>query len=401
GLQVLAGLPDTSERAQQELALQIGLTGPLIAAKGYGAPEMERTFTRALELCEQIGETSQIFPVMYGRFAFHQVKGQVAKSYELAKEYLRLAQGQDSDYLVMLGHRLLGQSLFHVGEPASTRIHLEQTIALYDPEQHRPLTFLYGMDVKVAALSYLALALWQLGCVEQAQARSREAIGQAQELSHMNSLGAALTFGAILEAFTRRWEPARQLIDSMLALGTEQEFPIWASAGRSIRGWALVNQEDAEAGLAGLQEGIDVLRKLQVGLFMPILHTWLAEAQGMVRSPEDGLKSLDEARNIMEMSGERSFAAEYHRIHGELLLRVSGNNLAEAETDFKQALEISRGQGALSLELRAAVGLARLWHGRGSASQAGDLLGEVLDRFTEGYDMPELTEARSVFKALA
>jgi class 3 adenylate cyclase/predicted ATPase len=402
GLQELSSLTDTPERARQELALQIGLTGPLIAAKGYGAPEMERTFTRALELCEQVGETSQIFPVMYGRFAFHQVKGQVAKAYELAKEYLRLAQRQDSDFLIMLGHSLLGQSLFHVGEPTLTRVHLEQTIALYDPEQHRPLTFLYGMDVRIAALNYLTLALWQLGFVEQAQARSCEAIGQAQELSHMNSLGAAFTFGAIVQAFTKRWDQARELVDSMLALGTEQEFPIWAAAGRSIRGWALVNEvdADAEAGLAGLEEGMDVLRKLQVGLFMPILHTWLAEAQGLLGCPQTGLASLDEARKTMEMSGEQSFAAEYHRIHGELLLLVANSNQSEAETDFKQALEISQGQSALSLELRAAIGLARLWQGWGNGSQGGDLLGEVLDRFTEGYDAPELSEARNLFKSL-
>ena len=80
---------------------------------------------------------------------------------------------------------------------------------------------------------------------------------------------------------------------------------------------------------------------------------------------------------------------------------ASTSNLAEAETDFKQALEIGRGQGALSLELRAAISLARLWHGRGNDSAAGDLLGEILDRFTEGYETPELSEARSVFKTLA
>jgi class 3 adenylate cyclase/predicted ATPase len=405
GLEQLATLPETRDRARQELAMQIALAGPLIAVKGYGAPEMERTFNRALALCAEIGDTPQIFPVLYGRFAYFQVTGQISEAAGLAEEFLRLAERKGVADLVMVGHRLVGQSLFHLGKPETARGHLEQALASYDPEVHRTLTYLYGMDVRVGALNYLALTLWLLGYPDQAMARIQDSIDTARSLSHGNSVGAAHGFGAILFALCGRWSQVEALVKPMLPLDAEQEFPIWDAAGRAILGWAAVHRGRIHEGIEALETATRMLRDLHVGVFMPLLLAWLADAQGRAGELAQALKTLGDADEMVSRHGDRAFDAELKRNRALLGSAAIGapaaETAAQAEAALTTALGIARDQGARSLELRAATALAGLWHETGKTHDARELLGPLYAGFDEGLGTADLEAARRLLEELA
>jgi predicted ATPase len=203
GLESLGTLTDTPARAQQELGLQIALGQAWMAAKGQGAPEVERAYTRARELCQQVGETPELFPVLWGLWRFYLVRAEYQTARELAEQCLSLAQGVHDPALLLVAHHALGGTLYHLGELTPGRAHLEQGLALYDRQQHHHLAFRYGMDVGVWCRSYLAWPLWQLGYPDQALTRNNEAITLAQELSHPFSLAAALDYAAMLHCYRR------------------------------------------------------------------------------------------------------------------------------------------------------------------------------------------------------
>jgi predicted ATPase len=181
---LLKALPDTPERAQQELMLQITLGSPLIATKSWADPEVERVYARALELCQQIGETLQLFLVLAGLYRFYMVRGEYKTAHDLAAQLLQLAQSVQDPTLLMAAHGMLGYVLFFLGDLVSAREHLEQSIALYDPQQHGFFAFVYGDDPQAGSLSFAAWTLWLCGYPDQALKRSHEALALAQEIAH-------------------------------------------------------------------------------------------------------------------------------------------------------------------------------------------------------------------------
>jgi predicted ATPase len=160
GLELLKTLPDTPERAQQELTLQLALGAPLMVIKGQAAPEVERAYTRARELCQQVGETPQLFPALWGLWMFYFLRAELQTARELGEQLLGLAQGVQDPVLLLEGHHALWTALFLLGELAPARTHFEQGTALYNLQQHRSLAFAYGgHDPGACCQSYAALAL--------------------------------------------------------------------------------------------------------------------------------------------------------------------------------------------------------------------------------------------------
>jgi len=215
-LGLLKTLPDTLERTQQELTLQITLGPVLIATKGNAASEVEQTYSRARELCHKVGETSQLFPVLFGLRSFYLVRAELLTAHELGEQLLRLARSvQDSD-LLLEAHAALANTFFFLGEVAPAREYAEQGVTLYDPQNHRSLAFLYGLDPGVFCLSRAAHALWFLGYPDQALKRNQEAFTLARELSHPYSLGWILSLAAEHRQFRREWQAAQELAEATI-----------------------------------------------------------------------------------------------------------------------------------------------------------------------------------------
>jgi predicted ATPase len=414
GLELLKILPDTPEHVRQELSLQIALGAPLIATRGYAAPEVEHTYARARELCRQVGDTPQLFPVLRGLWVFYEVRAEHQAARELGEQLLTLAQSLQDTALFVEAHRALGNTLFWLGEEVSARVHLEQSMALYDPQQHSVLAFLYGSDPGVICLGYRAFALWCLGYPDQALQRIHEALTLAQRLAHPHSLAFALTWAAILHWLRREGQATKEQAEAAIALATEQGFPFWVAQGTMMRGWALADQGRGKEGIAQLHEGVTAYRATGAEVFLTGWLALLAEAYGKVEQTEEGLRVVDEALTLVEKKGEQVYEAELYRLKGMLALLPKGQGLqftvkkspesgvgspeSEAEECFWQAIEVARRQQAKSLELRAVMSLARLWQHQGKQEEGRKLLAEVYSWFTEGFDTADLKEARALLE---
>jgi predicted ATPase len=419
GLELLQTLPDTPARAQHELMLHMTLRVPLMATKGYGAPEVERAFTRARELCQQVGETAQLFAVLEGLSTWYFSRAELQKARELEEQCLTLAKRVDDPAYLARAHSALGQALFWSGELTSARTHLEHGMALFVLQQSRSQDFpgLIG-DGRVNTLSYVAWALWFLGYPDQAVTRSKEALTLAQAQSLPYSLAFALHSAAALHLFRREVQAAQARAEAVIALSTEQGFRMWLAAGTVDRGWALAEQGQGEVGIAQIRQGLAAIQATGAAVARPWGLALLAEAYGKVGQTEAGLRVLTEALTRVDKTGAGLYAAELYRLKGVLTLRqcpvarakghapipqpLPPHSQAEVEAEeyLQQAIEIARRQRAKSLELRAAMSLSRLWQQQGKCQEAHDLLAPIYGWFTEGFDTADLQEARALMEAL-
>jgi predicted ATPase len=408
GLELLATLPDTPQRAQQELAMQTTLGPALMAIKGFAAPEVLHAYARARELCQQAGETPQLFQVLRGLWYFYLIRSELRTARELGEHLLTLAQQVGDPVLRVEAHYALGLTLNYLGEFAAAQSHLEQGIALYDPQQHQIHAFRYGQDAGVACRAYVAVTLWWLGYPEQALQRSHEAVALARELAHPFSLGFALFLTSWVPQFRREGQRTQERAEAAIALATEHGLPVFGAGGMIFRGWALAQryaepvagQGHVEEGIAQLQQGLAAWRATGAEALRPYYLALLAEAVGRGGQVEEGLHLLAEALAVANDTGECRWDAELHRLQGELLLARPTEHHAEAEIRFRQALEIARQQQAKSLELRAAMSLSRLWQQQGKQQEAHDLLAPIYGWFTEGFDTADLQEAKALLEEL-
>ena len=406
GLEILKMLPATPERVQQELTLWLSLGTPLLMIKGHTAPEAEQAYIRAQELAERLGDSPQRFSVILGlwRVCLNQARLQTA--HELAQQCFTLAQRMPNPALLQEAHVMLGATLFYLGEFVSARANLEPGITLYKAHRSPSLAFSRVLDPGVVCLATVAWTLWTLGYPDQALTRSHEALELAQQLSHPYSLGFALHFAAEIHQYRREISLVQKLAEAAIALAREHGFMRYLGGGMSWRGWALAEQGRAEEGIEQLHQGLTTWRTMGGALGLPYILARLAEAQGKGGQVEAGLRALDEAFVIVQQYGECHYQAELHRLKGELLLRRSAESRAaslpapEVEACFGQALATARYQHAKSLELRAAMSLGRLWQTQGKHAEARRLLAESYGWFTEGFDTPDLQEAKALLDVL-
>jgi predicted ATPase len=288
-----------------------------------------------------------------------------------------------------------------LGALPAARTHLEEGIARYTPDQHRALVFRMGQDPGVVCGVDAALTLWFLGYPVQALARLHEPLALAHELSHPFRLAFARYVAALVSQCRRDVPAVYEQAEAAIALAAEQSFSLLAAWGASFRGWALALQGQGEEGLAQIRQGIAGCRATGTALFVPYFYTLLADACDHLGHPADGLQALAEAHTLVEQHEERWWAAEICRLRGVLLLRQIAPQQEEAETCFRQALDIARQQQAKSLELRAAMSLARLWQQQGQRDAARALLAPVYGWFTEGLDTTDLQEAKALLEDLS
>jgi predicted ATPase len=426
GLEWLKTLPDTSERTQQELALHITLGTPLQATRGFSSPEVGAAYGRARELCQQVGETRQLFLVLNGLRTFHQVRGELLPARELAEQLLGLAQREQDPTLLVVAYWAVGSAFFYLGELGTAQTHLEQSLILYHAQRHSSQEFLLsgGIEPGVFGLSWTAFVLWQLGYPAQALQQSQAARTLAEALSYPLSLAGARVLAAQLHQLRREGPLTQEWAEAAITLVHEQGFPGWLGRGAILQGWALAEQGQVEEGIAQMRHGLATCQAIGVGTFHSYSLALLAEAYGKAGQPEDGLATLAEALALVDKSGERFYEAELYRLRGELTLHKSRVGIAhqertvaeagtvggahptadsqvEADACFLKAIEISRQQQAKSLELRAVMSLARLWHSQGKKAEAHQMLAEIYNWFTEGFDTKDLQEAKALLEELA
>jgi predicted ATPase len=400
GLDLLEQLPENPQRAEQELIIQLALGSALKVTKGFAALDAEQAYLRAGELCHQLGEPPQLFPVLYSLYELYEFRGAFQQARELGEQLLHLASRWHDAALILGAHEILACTTFHLG--AFTRVleHMQHGATLYDPQQHRRLASLYGKDLGVACRYWSAMALWFLGYPDQALQKIHEAITLAQDLAHPYSMAMALDRAAFLGQFRREGHATQRWAETAAGIAAEHGFRRHAALGPILRGWAQSEEGQGAESIAQIRQGLSAYRQLGMAMEEPYFLALLAEAQASHGLIVEGLATLAEALAALPSGRDFFYKAELHRLQGELLGQQSGSDEREVEACFQQALEIARHQQAKSLELRAAMSLSRLWQRQGERHAARALLVEVYSWFTEGFDTVDLREARGLLDEL-
>jgi predicted ATPase/class 3 adenylate cyclase len=406
GLDLLGRLPETPERLQQELLLQLALGTATIATKGFASAEVEGIYERSKQLCQQAGEVPDIFPILWGLWLFYTSRGQHLTARELAQQCLRLAQKAGDTVLLVHAHHVSGVGLIALGDFAQALNHLQQAISMYDLQQHASHAHVYGHDLGAVSNIHESWALWFLGYPQQAVMKYSEGMARAQKLGHPYTSANAAAFAAWLHHFCRNHQAVDELASIALNLSVEHDFAFYRVWSMMLRGYARTETGDLSEGLAEMRAGLEAYQVMGAETCKPAFLSLLAEAYSKIGQADDGLSLLGEAMSGVNITRECWWEAELYRLKGELTLKQSrvqslrSEDHTEIEQCFRQSLTIARAQHAKSLELRATMSLTRLLVQEGRVDEGRAMLAEIYNWFTEGFDTADLKEARELLDGL-
>ncbi len=394
GLDGVLALPMGPERQQIELGLQMIRGLALRSVKGWAAPEIESTFTRARALCQQLGDPPELFPVLWNLTFFTMIRGDVALVREQTVTLMRQAEQSRQQAYLMAVHHVAGVTAEFAGDFAESHRLLERARELHDPGEHEIYTKTFGIDPGMVARAMSGRPLWALGYPDRAVARGHETIALGRAQRQPVTFVFALLVAQGVHLYRGEASEALALGEEIIALCEEYEFPQEAEWARGFQGSALAVAGRAAEGAEVLRNSLAALHALRSGLTRTMFLSLYADALIRDGRPGEGLAIVAEGFEHAEHTGEHGFVSELHRMRGELLL-MHGDEVS-AEAAFRTALDVSRQQQARSFELRDAIALARLLHASGRTPGARAVLEPVFRWFTEGHQTVDLITARAL-----
>jgi predicted ATPase len=404
----IATLPSTPGLRREAINFQIALMKAVMQVEGYAAPQFKAATERArvlIEDAEARGEAPEdpllLFSVLYSFWLASTVAFNRDVSLNLAAQYLALAEKQNATIPLMIGHRLKGLSLVYSGDITEGRAHFDQSLALFNPVQHRPMAAVLGHDARVAVLCLRSRALWMLGFPDAALADADQAITDAREIGQAPILMFALCNLAQTRSLCRTDDVANAYCDELIALAEEKGAAMWKALGCLCKGWLLGVNGKASDAVKMINSGIAAHRATGSTNWLPFYLSFLGVAYAQLHQFTDARCCIDEAMAAVETTKERWCEAEVHRLAGEIGLKAPQGDLAKAEASFERALAVARQQQAKSWELRAAMSMVRLWRDQGRREEARGLLAPVYGWFTEGFDTLDLKEAKALIDELS
>ncbi len=401
-LEVLRTCPATPGRHRQELAIRIALVTLTMSLKGYSSRDTERAIANARHLAERLGETGQIFPILYGEWVATFARGQIEASRELAEHFAILAARQPDTTPRVVAHRMLGGTLVHLGELSRGREQLERCVGLYDPAAHGAAALIYGQDSRVSALAFLSWALLIQGHPGDAIAAACRSLECASETEHAHTQAVALCLaGLITRVMMRDVAGVAELAATAIALAEQNGLSMWLQAATIADGWLQAQRGFPDQGIRQTRKGLDGLKAMGVEILRPFFLSLLAEIYAGCDEQEAGLEAIAEAIALVPKGGERLWHADLHRVEGELLMaRASIGGEVAAEATLLRAVALARGQGARYWELRAATSLAGLWLRQGDAARARTLLASVYRASDDAIGLRDFQAARVMLSQL-
>jgi tetratricopeptide (TPR) repeat protein len=416
-LNLLETFPDTPERAQQELMIQLSRTVPLQATKGLAAPEIGKTLDRVQDLCQRLGNPPQLLTALTLLAQFYGLRAEYRKAIEFVKKIKKIAEDAGDTQSIKISSSLSTWSYMNVGEFFKSCAFAEEWNKAYDPEKHASLMFIYGWDIGVITLSVGAWATWFLGYPDTAGKKRHDAVALARRLNHPHTIAFAITFDIVIRIYRREFQGTKELAEKLIQLSAEKGFIYWEAHGIFYYGYIQALEGEFEEGIAKMHKAMDILQAIGAGTCFTRLYTRIMEAYILSKETEKGLDIYDKAMEILHRDDERYCEAELYRLKGELLLlkdeemktRAGTKKTVkekikkfeeEAESWFRKAIEVSRKQQAKSLELRAVVSLSRLLKKQGRGKEIKQSLQDIYDWFTEGFDTSDLKEAKSLLEEL-
>ena len=405
GLELVGSLPESEDRLRLELSLQTATGTAMIAAKGWGAPEVLQAFSSARRLADTLGDKPQIFAAMRGESSYQTISGNLRAAKILGHQCqslgLELAQASDdSGYILEAHHQLWGIN-YYLGDYDASELHASHGLATYDYERHRHLAWGYaGHDPGVCCRAFSAQMLHMRGRADQALVRSRDAIALAERDSHPVSTAQAQLSFCLVHLMRREPAEALHWAKKAVALCTEFVMPLLLGQARVYLGWALADLGQLKEGIRQMRLGIAGIAATGADMGMAYYLCILARTCGERGDAIEGLALLEQAFDTLGKSTSKYQLPELLRTRGELLSALDPANEA-AENLFQQSLTAARDQGAKSSELRAALGLGRLYVGQSRDEKARRILAPVYAGFTEGFDTLDLVEAKGLLQTLS
>jgi predicted ATPase len=406
-LDQMSALPSTPARRREQIKLQVALIAPLIPLKGHAAPETKAAAERArllIEQAEALGEPLEdpllLFSVRYAFWVANYVafSGDVIR--DLATQFLALAEKQGAAVPIMIGHRLMAISLASTGDIAESRPHYDQALALYEPAEHRPLAMRFGQDAGVTVLCHRSWALFCLGYPEAALTDAENAIRYARDIGHAATLMHALAYASFIQIQCGNYPTANALVGELAALADEKGALLWKATAMTHQGWLFARTGKAWDAVQTITCGLNAWRSTRATVWVPLYLSHLARAYADIGNFADAWRCISEAITAVETTKEKLWETEIHRTAGEIALLSPERDAAEAEANLAHALKLARTQQAKSWELRAAMGMARLWGAQGKPDEARRVLAPVYGWFTEGFDTLDLKEAKALLDTL-
>jgi class 3 adenylate cyclase/tetratricopeptide (TPR) repeat protein len=407
-LDQIATLTSTPALRREEIELQVAIISPLMNMKGFSSPEAKAAIERARVLIEQaeaLGDPLENPLILYSLLCvawatnFGAFNGVVLRS--LAAQFLALAEKQGVPAPTMIGHSLVAYSLVPTGNFTQGRRHCDQAIGLYDPA-YRPLSLLFGWDAWICTLGLRSQALGLLGYPEAALADANQGLKEARDLGHSQTLFQAFNYAIVIHFLCGNYATLETLANELLTFAEEQKsLAQWKPVGVTYRGFAFAATGRASEAVRLITPGLAAYRSAGATFLTPLMLSLLGKSYSELGQLDDAWRSLNEAKEVIESTGETWFEAHVHHMAGEIALKPPQPDTAKAEAHFERALAVARLQQAKSWELRAATSMARLWRDQGKPQQARELLASVYGWFTEGFNTPDLKEAKALLDQLA
>jgi hypothetical protein len=359
---------------------------------------VEEIYSGALSLAEEAGELPRLFPVLRSLASFHLYRGEFERTAAVGRELLDLAEQQEDAGLQVEGHLLVGSSVAFGGDVPTGLEHLDRAIALFDPRQHQPGPFRLGPSSGVVSYTTSAFLLWLLGCPDRAAERASTAVELARQLNHPFTLAYTLFHVGFLDLSRGELGLVHERASGVLEVAEEHDYQIWRALALVLQGAAMAGLGEPEEGLPRIDEGIALYQGLKTPpVFWPLLLSARARGFAFGGRPADGLPLIDEA---IEMTGEGNVLyPEFALLKGDLVLALT--DASRAELLFQSVFDAAGDLGVRMPQLRAATRLTRLRRAAGKRPDGTDLLRGVYETFTEGFDAPDLVDARAVLEVHA
>ena len=388
----------TPEVARAKLQTNFGIA--LLAVRGDSAPETTAAFARAEELAAAVDDPMERLSANYGLWAGYLSRGEVGPLRAIAEVVLRDIEGKPPSPEAAVAHRLAGTTEWYLGNFELARAHLEQTLAMFDPQRDHNLTYRFGRDTGVSAMVFMALALWPLGETDRACRIGEEMLARAVASSHMLTTVYGHFQCALLHVARRDAVTTAPLAEAVVKLAREHGMALYSAYGEFLQPWARWHLGDREGGLDAMRRGIAACHDMGNFVYMTLLETALAEAEAEAGEIEAALASIDRTVALTERTGHRWNEADTHRARGEILLKRDPANTGPAENAFLTAIAVAQQQKAKSFELRAALSLGKLYQSTGRPADAHAILAPALEGFSSTPEFPEIEEAQSLLEVL-
>jgi len=291
-----------------------------------------------------------------------------------------------------------GSISFWRGDLAAARRDLEDALASYEPAEHRAKLTTLQIDPGTNARYHLGWTLWTLGFADQAISATQHAVEAARDIGQPLTLAMALFWNAAVALCAGDLDSAEAATAELRAVTTEFHIRYFRATVTVLEGALLIERDQVEAGMTLLRQSFAEFQPQKAGLGRPWTMAWIAEGCLRGGATGEGIRTIGIAFAVIESRGEAHWEAELYRIKGDLL--IARGELEAAETNLRTALGVAQRQGALALELRAAMSLSRMLRARGQVEEARGLLGEVYSRFSEGFGTRDLIRAARLLSRL-